>query len=111
MSEPDKTNGDGIRLPRWFLVLAGVVLPGAIAWAAWVSMQLVRLDIKLENVSNLGSRIQSVETAFHSHTAVPSIHHSMLARLSDRISTNEKNVTSRMDRIEKALEELKRTRK
>ena len=85
-------------MPKWFMALAAVVAPLAGCWMLWVSMTLVRLELKLETASATQVRVSTVENDLHGHLADPSIHHAMMSRITDRL-----------ERIESQYSELRMT--
>ncbi len=67
-------NDKDLSIPRWFVRLASGAIMLAVPWAAWVTVQLISIGVRLDGVSQTLPR-------FESHVADSSIHREGLLRL------------------------------
>jgi len=87
-----------LEIPRWFIILftGGWILFMSlfVPWAAWVSLQLVTVLVRLEATSQTQASVDTMQAQFHAHISNPSIH---------------SNLQISVDAIDKRLERLERT--
>lgn len=72
------SNGDGMNVPRWFLSLQGIFMPLAVAWGAWTTNAIYKVQAQTEGFAPHVSYVQQ-----------------RLDRLSDQIRESER----RLDRM------------
>jgi hypothetical protein len=70
---------DTYMIPKWFTRFVGFVAAAAIPWAAWMSMEVKTLGLRLDMITE-------VKTKLESHLNDPSIHHQGIAALREEIS-------------------------
>ena len=90
------TEEGAMTIPKWFLWVAsgvgGIFVAAFIPWAAWVSMTLATLSVKLEATHELRARLNKAETTINEHLADPHVHQPLknrVDRLEDRIKQLE----------------------
>lgn len=86
---------NGLSIPRWFVRVTTGAIGLAVPWAAWVTLQLISIGVRVETLSH-------VNTRFHAHVADPALHRAGLGRVDDALGS----LSGRLDRLEAKLDRL-----
>ncbi len=83
-------------IPGWFIKVLGAVGALAVPWAAWVTMTLATMNVKLDLASKADEKVERVEARFREHVADSNLHSAAFAKVNATVEA----LTHRIERLE-----------
>lgn len=84
-----------IAIPHWFVRLAAGMMTLAVPWAAWVTVQLVTIGVRIEATTELRQTVDRLQAKFTEHLADPDNHTHGLREFQRRLDRVEAQLDHR----------------
>ena len=83
-------------IPGWAVKVAGGFGALAIPWAAWVTMTLATMSVKMDYSNQADAKLVKLSSDFYEHVADPKLHRAGIAKLESDLG----HLADRLDKLE-----------
>ena len=90
--ESERVMENPVVIPGWFVKITGAVIGLLLPWAAWMTLQVVTIGVKLDIMTQASQEVDILRAEYNDHISNPILHESGFKTVEVEIADLERRI-------------------